>query len=1142
MERQIFQTDNSTRWKRFKWTLRIIGVAALLLCAACVMMLVIDKMPDLPFKDTYRSAISASSPLYQETRLSKEYRGFRQHIHDKKMHNDYEKVKASRNMESLTKRQGIDRHTDAARLLRLWSEKEAGIRAAFYVGWDKESYYSLKRNAKHLNLVIPEWLFLTPQADSVTTTIDRKGLRLMQRAGLPIMPMLSNNYKGEFDGAAAGRLLHDANRRHKITTQLVQLCKKHRFAGINLDLEELDEQSDEYLIRFVRELATAFHANGLLLSVDAIPFNADYNLREIAAHCDFIILMAYDEYTASTAPGPVSSQRWIEAAVDQALRQVPAEKLVLGMGAYGYEWSKKGSVEPSLSYHDALTRAAASHSTIHFDNDTYNLNFAYYDEGNILHQVYFNDAATLFNIMRFGQEEGVAGFALWRMGSEDQRTWSFYDRPMDKESMQHFDFAALRRVKAMTGLDYVGEGEVLNIINTPQSGRIEIDIDSSAMLISEQRYKQIPTAYQVQRFGYSDRKKICLTFDDGPDPVWTPKILDILQRYDVPAAFFLVGIQAEQNLPIVREEYKRGYLLGNHTFTHPNIAEISSDRTALELRLTRLLIEAVTGHSTILFRAPYNADSEPSSREEVLPVILARQQNYLDIGESIDPEDWEPGITADSIVARVLRGVEGEYGNIILLHDAGGDTRKATVEALPIIIEKLRAKGYTFTTLSDLMNRPKSDLMPAVKKGRDYYLMQANLALASGIYACSKLLYALFILFMLLGFGRLAVMVALTIRERRKERCEASAEQSLPTTCPKVSIIVPAYNEEVNAVASLRNLLRQDYSNYDIVFVDDGSKDNTFVRVQEAFGTHPQVCVLTKPNGGKASALNYGISKTEAEYVVCIDADTKLYPDAVRRLMSHFLQDADKAQVGAVAGNVKVGNCINTLTRWQSIEYTTSQNFDRMAYAAINAITVVPGAIGAFRKSVILQVGSFTTDTLAEDCDLTIRILRAGFTIKNENKAIAVTEAPETLGQFKKQRIRWSFGVMQTFWKHRDTLFNTRYKGLGLWAMPCMMIFQFIIPYFSPLADIAMICGLFMGNAERILLYYALFTLTDCSVSIAAFLFEKEKLGRLFWLVPQRFGYRWIMYEVMFRSLLKAIKGQLQSWGVLTRTGTVKDV
>ena len=247
----------------------------------------------------------------------------------------------------------------------------------------------------------------------------------------------------------------------------------------------------------------------------------------------------------------------------------------------------------------------------------------------------------------------------------------------------------------------------------------------------------------------------------------------------------------------------------------------------------------------------------------------------------------------------------------------------------------------------------------------------------------------------------------------------------------------------------MKSLLIQDYPNLNIIFVDDGSKDSTYETVKDAFMFKTNVSVYTKINGGKASALNFGIEQCDAEFVVCIDADTQLKRDAVSLLMKKF--DAE-GKVGAVAGNVKVGNEVNMITRWQSIEYITSQNFDRRAFDLLNCITVVPGALGAFRKSAVIEAGGFTIDTLAEDCDLTMRMLRQGYTVRNCTSAISLTEAPETMTQFLKQRFRWSFGVIQCFWKHRDAVFNPRCKNFGMVALPNILIFQMILPFLAPLA------------------------------------------------------------------------------------------
>jgi cellulose synthase/poly-beta-1,6-N-acetylglucosamine synthase-like glycosyltransferase len=561
-----------------------------------------------------------------------------------------------------------------------------------------------------------------------------------------------------------------------------------------------------------------------------------------------------------------------------------------------------------------------------------------------------------------------------------------------------------------------------------------------------------------------------------------------------------------------------------------------------------------------MFRAPYNADFEPEKWEELIPVAIARTKNYLDIGESIDPLDWEPGTPADSIFDRIVRRkndmtASGLSGNIILLHDAGGDDRSATVDALPKIIEYFQARKFKFTTVSDILGKTREEMMPPVPKGSGYYLLQINYYFAELGYWSGHILFSLFIVFMVLSVSRVIFMAFIATREFLREKKYALAPFWGPEGhhAPLVSIIVPAYNEEVNAVGSVQSLLMGDYPNFEIIFVDDGSIDNTYERVSTAFDGHPKVRVLSKPNGGKASALNFGIAQSTADYVICIDADTKLKKDAVSLLMEHFGERGDKTVrvmtpegmpgsgiVGAVAGNVKVGNEVNLLTRWQSIEYISSQNFDRKAFAYLNAITVVPGAIGAFRKKAIEEAGGFTTDTLAEDCDLTVRILRCGYIIENDNRAIAMTEAPETLKMFLKQRFRWSYGVMQTFWKNRDALLNWKYRWLGWVALPNILIFQYIIPFVIPLADFFMLVGLLTGNASRIAGYYLVFMLVDLLVALLAFSFEKENLVKLVWLIPQRLIWRWLTWSVLFRAVRRALKGELQHWGVLKRTGNVK--
>nr|WP_311148053.1 glycosyltransferase [Prevotella pallens] len=1134
MDKQVFQTDSRQRWNRFKWTLRVLLTIAILLGAVFLAMFALEESPQMPFRHDYRSVVSAGKPFLKDNKTSKEYKSFRDFFHEQRMHSNDAHIAAKRHRfvgkaNSLTQK-----------YIAEWTDSRMGIRSAWYVNWDKRAYLSLKNNIKHLNMVLPEWFFINPNTDQLESRIDKKALKLMRSAGIPILPMLTNNYGAKFRSEPIVRIMNNQEKRMALIKQLADQCEQYGFTGINLDLEDLNITDNVPLITLVKDFATVFHARGLYVTQAIAAFNDDYDMQELAKYDDYLFLMAYDEHNSTSQPGAISSQRWVEKATDWAAKNVPNDKIVLGLAAYGYDWTEGKPVGSTVSFDQIIATAQNAEAKIAFNDDTYNLNFSYQDNTNgTLHHVFFPDAATTFNIMRFGSEYHLAGFGLWRLGTEDKRIWRFYGKDMGWENAAKLSIAKLMQLNGTDDVNFVGSGEVLNVTSEPHHGKIAVTMDKDNCLITEEYYRELPTTYTVQRLGKCKPKQLVITFDDGPDERWTPSVLSTLKKYKVPAAFFMVGLQMEKNLPLVKQVFDAGHTIGNHTFTHHDMSENSDRRSYAELKLTRMLIESVTGQSTILFRAPYNADADPTGHEEIWPMIIASRRNYLFVGESIDPNDWQQGVTADQIYKRVIDGVHNEDGHIILLHDAGGATREPTITALPRIIETLQREGYQFISLEEYLGMSRQTLMPPIEKGKVYYAMQANLSLAEFIYHISDFLTALFLVFLVLGFVRLLFMYILMIREKRAENHRNYAPINAKTA-PEVSIIVPAYNEEVNIVRTINNLKQQDYPNFHIYLVDDGSKDNTLKRVHEKFDNDTAVTIIEKENGGKASALNLGIATCSTEYVVCIDADTQLLPDAVSKLMRHFIADKT-GRIGAVAGNVKVGNSRNILTYWQAIEYTTSQNFDRMAYSNINAITVVPGAIGAFRKKVLEEVGGFTTDTLAEDCDLTMCINERGYIIENENYAVAMTEVPETLRQFVKQRIRWCFGVMQTFWKHRSSLFATSKKGFGMWAMPNMLIFQYIIPTFSPLADILMIIGLFTGNAAQVFAYYLVFLLVDASVSIMAYIFEHERLWVLLWIIPQRFFYRWIMYYVLFKSYLKAIKGELQTWGVLKRTGHVKN-
>ena len=1109
-QKQVFLTQSPTRWQRFKWSFRIILFVAVLLTIVLGLAVVKDLftpgLPVLKADNSSYQAIINSGKKEAINAIDKKYQGFGKYI-----------VGKSAQLKHI-------RYVSKADTLHQFP---LPVRAAFYDPSDEQAYFSLKNNVNSLNMLLPLWMNIDSLGDTVDVNPDIRGREIIVGSGVPVVAVISNYSGQDFDGAILHRVLNDSAKRSKLIEGIVSVLLQNHFAGVNIDFEELKELSDEPMINFMKELYARLHPLHLLVTQDVSPFNSDYNLPQLARYTDYLMLMAYDEHNTGTAPGPISSQKWIQQALDEAVKQVDPAKVVLAIAGYGYDWPQ-GDQGEDVTYEEALSVAAESEGKVVFDTASYNLYYTCTDENNVPHTVYFTDAATNYNTMRFASEYGVGGVALWRLGSADSRLWSFYNKDLSDDAVDTFHYDVLSRVDASYDVDYKGEGEILDVLTTPSEGAINVTRDTAEDLVSNEVYVRMPSIFVIKKYGKKP-KKVVLSFDDGPDERYTPRILDILSREHVPAVFFMIGINAANNIPLVKRVYGEGYEIGNHTFTHPNIALVGRQRALLELNSTRLLLESITGHSTVLFRAPYNADSEPETMQELEPVAFAKENNYVTVGESIDPNDWEKGITADSIFNRVVQ--QENLGSIILLHDAGGN-REQTIIALPRIIKYFKDKGYTFTTVADLVDEKRDQLMPAVPRDNSYYYIQFSYYMAEAGFWVKQTFYYLFILCIVLSIGRILMLAYFATREYRDEKKKTWAPLA---GNPHVSIIVPAYNEEVNAVRSVTNLLKSTYPSFDIIFVDDGSKDATFERVSAAFKDDSRVKVLTKPNGGKASALNYGISQTSAEYVLCIDADTNIAPNALDLLSRHF---ADR-RVGAVAGNVKVGNEVNIITRWQSIEYITSQNFDRNAFARINAITVVPGAIGLFRKKAIEDAGGFTSDTFAEDCDLTMRMLRAGYVIRNENAAIAMTEAPETLRQFLKQRFRWSFGVMQSFWKNRDALFSKEFGSLGLVALPNILVFQVLIPLIAPLADLMMILGIATGNGWMIFKYYGLFMLIDLAVGVLAFRFEREHYLKLIWLVPQRIIYRWLMLYILYKSIRRAIKGQLQSWGVLKRTGNM---
>ncbi len=1036
------------------------------------------------------------------------------------------------------------------------------VRAAFFVSWDPNSLASLKKHYKDIDLLIPEQLHaVTPDgaltivdyergqarvkatpAEAISLLKDDKLHQWMKSFNPPIeLPMMGllNNYDGvEWRIKEMAQLLASPAGRQNLVQGIVEYAVDSHESGIVVDLEEVPDASQAHFRDFIGALAPALHSVGLKLMI-ALPARDDaYDYEFFGKECDAIVLMNYDEHWLTSPPGPIASQDWFVENLRQVFDVVPPQKIVVGIANYAYDWpvAARKDHEPAaeFSIQEALLHAKESEADVEFDSDSLNPHYSYSDEHNHVHQVWMLDAITAYNELRASERLGVQGTALWRLGSADTSMWPILDatRPDDAIRQKLTDLTP--------GPDLIleGDGDLWHITDTPKHGHRSFQYDSASDLFTDETYDSFPLSFNIDQFGGA-RKKIALSFDDGPDPQWTPKILDVLKQKNVPGVFFVIGNMATQHPDILKREYAEGHEIGNHTFTHPKFDDIQPSEIRWQLNLTQRLIESALGVKSILFRPPYGIDHQPEYAEEVAQLPYPQEMGYLIVGQRIDPDDWSmrdgKPIPAQEIVASVMR--QADNGNIVLLHDGGGD-RAHTLEALPQIIDALRAQGFQFVSVADLIGKTRTEVMvPLTTEER----LEARVdGIIFKLYEWFRLFIGtIFILGIVLVSGRAVIIGLLALIEKLRPD-----HAVMPVPPPSVTVLIPAHNEESVIVQTVTSVLLSDLQDLRIIVVNDGSTDKTGELLDANFSRDPRVRIIHQVNRGKAAALSLALSQADTEFLVTIDADTEIEADAIGKLLRHF----SDPKIGAVAGNVKVGNRSRWLTRWQALEYITSQNMEKRAFDLLNCITVVPGALGAWRKKAIEAAGGITADTVAEDADLTIAIRRLGWRVCYDEEAIAWTEAPETAGQLIRQRFRWTFGTLQSFWKHGDTLLRPKYGTLGWVALPNIFVFQLVLPLISPIIDLMFFGSLLLwglaqfrvtrlpqlwtnSDVEKSLFFFLGFLLIDILTCMVAFALERKEDWTL--LIPvllQRFYYRQLMYVVLFRSVKEAVSGRPVGW------------
>ncbi len=1075
-----------------------------------------------------------------------------------------------------------------------------GLRAAYYVEDDPASYSSLKQHIKQIDLLFPEWVHVVTQDGSLTAyTIDNRAYPVVDAAGVheidreqkvrrvitesrqdtEIFPLV-NNYdpiKGVFLPSVGDWLRNDAARANFVRQVDRMLMANPDYRGISIDLEEIPDDAQDGFNELIAALYSDFQPHKLRLYVNTPVGDDSFSLKFLADHSDGLLIMNYDQHQTGSGPGPIAAQDWFTENLQNVLKVVPKEKVICGLGNYGYDWvtelpvaeqkSARAKKAPppkvlrsqNLSTQDAWQAASDSESQVELDGDSLNAHFAYDDEdAHVRHQVWFLDAVTAVNEMRAARALGIQTYALWRLGQEDNSLWKVWDSPTQRDPVKE-----LAVVAPGYDVDTEGEGDILRITRKPQAGHRTVTMDDDKNVpipyrsVTDESMDSYPLSFTVEQYGYHPNQ-VALSFDDGPDPEWTPKILDILKKYNVRGTFLIIGEEGQNNVGVMQRVYREGHEIGNHTFTHPDISEISNRALDLQLNATERLFGSKLGVQPLYFRPPYSIDQEPDTNDQAAPVDRIQGLGYVIVGNKIDTNDWDehprktPQEIADSVFQQIddMKTRPWARGSIILLHDGGGD-RSATVAALPVLIERLRARGFEIVPVSQLLGKTRAEVMPALTPKQRWQARADSVAFFLFAFF-NHFVVGVFFVGDILMSGRLIIIGLFAIIDRFRKRPNFAT----PEYQPRVAVLIPAYNEEKVIVRTIRSVMMSNYKNIRIIVIDDGSKDRTFDVARDAYPKDIEsgrLTVLTKPNGGKADALNFALNQTEEEVYVGIDADGVIAHDAIGRLVCHFANP----KIGAVAGNAKVGNRVNLWTRWQALEYITSQNFERRALDLFDVVMVVPGAIGAWRTSAVLAGGGYHSNTVAEDADLTMNLLEQGYSVIYEDQALAFTEAPVNMDGLMRQRFRWSFGILQAVFKHKGAI--TKHRAMGLFALPNILIFQILLPLVSPLIDFMFVAGVIHYFVDRyfhpeaastasfykLLTFFAAFLVIDFIASALAFALERKHPASkgdawlLFHIWIQRFSYRQVFSVVLFKTLKRAIDGKPFNWDKLDRTATM---
>src|SRR5205809_2054274 len=895
----VFSDPTGKRWPRLRLTLLIAGVLFFLGTVVFVQTLFVTPKMNVPFSlrqlKGQLKALQKQNPADQLSPSSLLWQKFAQ------------ARQAARKLAGAAP-------APSPRKLSAKKSPNNEVRLAFYGNGDPYSYASLEEHAGQITHLCPEWMTVIDGLGDLQIDGDTRLSKLTANKGIALLPLLTNLVGDTWEPEAIENLAHGpAQRQDRFIQRVLSVLRNAKAAGVVVDWQQIDPAYKKDITGFIDKFADALHDDNKELWLCVQPNQElDYiDFEALSDNVDRFVAMLFDETSDTDPPGPLASRSWFEGWLHSLLEDADTKQWIFAIGSYGYDWTIGGRKAEMISFSEAMSRANdAEIESAEVRGPAYSPYFYFQDEDKE-HAVWFLDAVTFVNQLREVRDKKAGGFALYRLGSEDPAIWDALNVSrefnLDNQTRQ-----ALELIKSTDTITDVGDGEIVTVDEDRTDGRRKLTVDAEGYLTAKYvRFAEFPTLYHQ---GAGGEHQVAITFDDGPDPRWTPKILDILKAANVKAAFFLVGVNAERYPNLVRRIVNEGHEIGNHTYYHPNLALCWPEHIRVELNATQLLLETITGRATTLFRPPYAADSSPTQLSELTPLKIAEDLNYLIVLESVDPQDWsKPG--ADVILQRIKQ--QRRDGSIILLHDAGGD-RSQTIEALPHIIEYLQARNDNIVPLSKLLGTTRDALMPPLAGGQNmsHYISSTGFRVFHGV---QEFLWAFMIVATALVVIRTGAVIYLAYRFRRLPPGGFSG----PAT-----IVIAAYNEGKVIAATLQSLLKTDYQGeLEVILIDDGSGDDTAAEVEKIAATDARVRLIRQDNRWKARALQRGIATAKHELIVFIDADTHCQRHSLRHLLAPF----GNPDIGGVSGHAKVGNLRSFIARCQSLEYTVGFNLDRRA-------------------------------------------------------------------------------------------------------------------------------------------------------------------------------------------------------------------